>query len=95
MMLGLSHMAWAAFFFRFRMDDTHNSIDFFHLEAGRDRHGKLAACKGICWPLGRINPTKKSYFYISFCVSSNIDAQIKAFLSLFKSVFMMNLKFGI
>jgi hypothetical protein len=43
-------------FFRFRMMDTPNFIDFFHLEAGRDRYGKIAACEGICWLLGRINP---------------------------------------
>jgi hypothetical protein len=70
-------------FFRFRMMDTPNFIDFFHLEAGRDRHGKIAACEGICWLLGRINPKKKSYSYIS-CVFRvfNLDAQIKAFFEL-------------
>ena len=67
-MLRLSHMAWAAFFFRSRMMDTHNSIDFVHLEAGRDRHGKTAACKGICWPLGRINPKKKLLLHLIPCL---------------------------
>jgi hypothetical protein len=67
------------------MMDTPNFIDFFHLEAGRDRHGKIAACEGICWPLGRINPKKKLLLHVISCFRVfNIDAQIKAFFELTK-----------
>lgn len=61
--------------------DTPNFIDFFHLEAGRNRQGKMAACKQGDMLVGRINP-KKSYFYLSSFVfrAFNIDAQFKAFL---------------
>lgn len=49
-------------FFRFRMD-TPNFIDFFHLEAERNRHGKMAACKGYAGHSAGSIP-KKSYFLL-------------------------------
>jgi hypothetical protein len=67
------------------MMDTPNFIDFFHLEAGRDRHGKIAACEGICWLLGRINPKKKLLIYFMLYLEFSIYMRkSRHFVSLLK-----------
>lgn len=66
-------------FFRFRMD-TPNFIDFFHLEAERNRRGKMAACKGYAGRSAGSIPKKKLLLTRTSPVSSvDLDAQIKAF----------------